>query len=148
MLVFGRDAEVARWVAGHIPHMQGGDFGPCSAIGVVRGGALVAGIVYHDYQRGYETLQLSMAATSPRWASAGVLRGLLHYPFMQLGVNKLWTATPHTNERAIRFNKGVGFRQEGILRSHFGRGHHAVICGMLRVEYQRRWGVERVKEAA
>lgn len=81
-----------------------------------------------------------MAATSPRWASPSVIRGLLSYCFNQLGVNKAWTATPHTNTRAIRFNKGIGFRQEATLRHHFGPNVHAVICSMIKTEWEAsRW---------
>jgi RimJ/RimL family protein N-acetyltransferase len=135
-LVFGADKEVADWVAAQIPHLQGGSFGPCSAIGVVDNEILVAGVVYHDYQQSCKTIQLSMMASTPRWAQRGIVRALLHYPFMQIGVQKVWTTTPHTNERAIRFNKGIGFKQEAVLARHFGEAH-AVICRMFRKDYER-----------
>ncbi len=139
-LLFMADANVAAWTAARIPHMHGGEFGPCKAIGVVSNdGKMLAGVIYHDYQPTAETIQLSMAADSPRWARKGVIRGLLHYPFEQIGVQKLWTATPHTNERAIRFNKGIGFTQEAVLAHHFGHKKHAVICRMLKVDYEKRY---------
>lgn len=139
-LLFGHDQVVARWVKDHIEHMRS-DFGPSSAIGVTdEQGQPLAGVVFHDYQPDYGTIQLSAAASSPRWASRRVIASILSYPFRQLGVHKVWTATQHTNTRAIRFNKGIGFVQEGVLRDHFGQSVHAVICRMLKQDYEARYG--------
>lgn len=140
-LLFGHDTEVARWVSAHIPHMQGADFGPASAIGIVdENQSPMAGIVFHDYQPLYGTIQLSAAAESPRWATKKVIGAILGYPFLQLKVHKVWTATQHENLRAIKFNKGVGFTQEATLKDHFGAGRHAVICRMLFKDFERRYG--------
>jgi RimJ/RimL family protein N-acetyltransferase len=154
-LIFGQDEAVAKWVGSHIPHMGAALLKDFSAIGVLDAeNRPVAGVIYHDFIRDYGTIQISMAATTPRWAQRGTIRALLHYPFEQLGCNKVWTATPHTNERAIRFNRGLGFRQEGVLRHQFGRGVHAVVCGLLRNEYRMlflkepRSGQKVVKSAA
>jgi RimJ/RimL family protein N-acetyltransferase len=131
---------VQEWVVSRIPHMHGGTFGQCVAAGVVRDGAMAAGVIFHDWQPEYRTLQLSMAADSPRWAAADVLRGLFRYAFATAGANKLWTATPHTNTRALRFNHGIGMKQEATLRHHFGPKSHAVICSKMRAEWERsRW---------
>jgi RimJ/RimL family protein N-acetyltransferase len=74
---------------------------------------------------------------------------LRHYVFRQAGARKLWVAIPHKNERAIRFNRGIGMRQDGVLREHFGRGSHAVILSMLRKEYEHsRWCLPEQHQAA
>ena len=138
-LLFGHDDQIAGWVAQRIPHMHGKPFVDFSAIGVTHAGGLIAGVVYNELYPEYRTLQLSMAAESPKWARRGIIKALLHYPFEQLEINKLWTATPHTNERAIRFNLGIGFKREAVLRHHFGPKSHSVICSMLKSEYRRRY---------
>lgn len=139
-LLFGQDQIVATWVARHIPHMQS-EFGPSSAIGVTdESGEPMAGVVFHDYQPAYGTIQLSAAAISPRWATKRIVARMLHYPFGELKVHKVWTATQHQNERALKFNEGVGFKREGVLRDHFGTGIHAVICRMFDNDYRRRYG--------
>jgi RimJ/RimL family protein N-acetyltransferase len=154
VLILNHSDALAQWAADHIPHVRGGDFGPCQAIGVASGSnsedQLYAVVVFHDYQPRAGTLQFSAAARSPRWATPGVLRGMLAYPFRQLGVFKLWGAIPGDNERALRFNLGIGMRQEATLRHHFGPRRHAVIVSMLRHEYERgRWCDRTVsKEAA
>ena len=116
------------------------DFGPFHAIGVLVGGEIIAGIVFHDWRPWSGVMEITMAADSPRWATRGTIRELLAYPFIAAGANKVRTATPHTNERAIRFNKGIGFKQEGTLAEEFGPGRHAVMCRMLRKDYFRIYG--------
>lgn len=133
---------LAAWCADRIPHVRGGTFGPCQAMAVMRGNAVEAVVVFHDWQQSFETLQCSMAAESPRWASAEVLRGLFAYVFKTARANKLWTATPHDAERVLKFNRGIGLKPEGTLGSHFGHKRHAVISRMFRSEWERsRWHV-------
>jgi RimJ/RimL family protein N-acetyltransferase len=135
-LIFGCDREVASWVAERIPHVSG-SFEPCSAIGVAGNGKLLAGIVYHEYQPDHGTIQLSMAAENPMWARKETIAALLSYPFRQIGVFKIWTATPHDNEAALKVNQHIGFKREAILAHHFGRKRHGVICRMLQPDFIR-----------
>jgi RimJ/RimL family protein N-acetyltransferase len=132
---YGDDVNVAKWVCDRIPHVS--SFGPCTALGVVNSeGKPVAGIVFHDYLPACGTIQLSMAAETPRWATRRIVKELLSYPFNQLKVRKVWTATPLKNQRAIKFNKGIGFKQEAVLANHFG-DDHAVICRMFRKQFEQ-----------
>lgn len=155
VLRFDRSPQFAAWAAHRIAHVNGngGSFGPCQAIGVASGpdddATLYAVVVFHDYQKLTKTIQFSAAARSPKWATPGVLRAMLHYPFQQLGVYKLWGAIPSDNERALRFNFGIGMRQDGTLRHHFGHKRHAVIVSMIQPEYQRsRWCVPALENEA
>jgi len=141
-LAFGYDAEIADWVAQRLPHVGVGNFGQCAAIGVVSNGQLIAGVVYNEYQREYGTIAVSVAADTPRWAAKGIIRAMLSYPFNQLNVNKVWSAMIHTNSRAIRFNKGIGFTQEAVLRDHFGPGNHAVVTRMMKRDFVNRYEKE------
>jgi RimJ/RimL family protein N-acetyltransferase len=136
-------AALAEWAAARIPHVGADGFGPCWAVGVVRRDALAAAVVFHDFQPATGTVQLSCAADSPRWASREVIAAILGVAFSgRLGaaVRKVWTCTPSGNERAIRFNEGIGFKREAVLRQHFAPGVHAVICSMLDREWRRKYG--------
>lgn len=144
-IIHGRDEAVAAWVARQIPHVGPRGFGPCRALAVVCGDRPLAGFVLHDYQPEAGTIQISMAAVSPLWAKPDTIRGLLAVPFVQYGCFKVWTCIPHDNERAIRFNEGIGMKSEATLRHQFGRGRHARIFGMTAPEWRAKW---RVKEAA
>lgn len=133
-LVRDRSQEVAEWTALNIPHVD--MFGPCVAIGVQDETDFLAGIVFHDWQPAHKTMQVSMAAITPRWARRRVILDILHYPFEEVGVEKLWAAMPSKNERAIRLNLGMGFTREAILARHFGKDH-ALITRMFRKDYAR-----------
>jgi RimJ/RimL family protein N-acetyltransferase len=143
-LIFGESAALADWAARRIAHVGEAGFGFCQAIGIAAGSSaadeLYAVAVFHDFQDTARTVQISMAARSPKWATPGVIRALLHYPFVQLGLNKIFVAIPDDNARAIRFNEGIGLKREAVLRHQFGPGRHAVFLSMLRKEYERsRW---------
>lgn len=149
-LIFGYDEAMAGWAKDNIPHMANtSGFGPCSAIGIgwPDQNKLLAAVVYHDLQPALGTCQVSIAAVNPRWAQRGIIRALLSVPFEQYGIRKLWCAMVHDNRRAIRFNKGIGFKQEATLRHHFGQGKHAVITSMMAGEYRKIYGDGRVMQS-
>ena len=154
-LVFGFDQELAAWASSRIPHMRGRPFGPCRAIGVMRGtdpndmaAPMQAVVVFHEYQEYEKTCQVSVASRTPLWARRDVLAGLLSYPFDQLGVNVLWSAMRHTNERAIRFNEHLGFKRDGVLRHRFGWKDHAVVTSMTKYEYAKVWKNGQIRTLA
>lgn len=123
------------WAARQIPAIgAGANFGPARAVGVTTGtgkdARLLAAVVFHDYQPSYRTCQVSMAASSPKWCTRNNIRDVLSFPFIQYGCNKIWTATPHTSERVVKFNTAIGFVREATLKDHFGPGSHAIICRM------------------
>ena len=107
-------------------HKQG-----AQALGIADGGNILAVMVIHGFQRVYKDCSLSMAADSPNWASRTIIQKLLDYPFNRLGVNRITTHTASKNRRALRFNEGIGFVREGLLRQGCG-DDDLVICGLLR----------------
>lgn len=135
MLICGQTEIIKPWVQDLIPHVD--DFGPCEAIGVVENDKLIAGIVYHDFQPKFGTVQLSMAAINPRWAKKQNIKDLLSIPFEQFECQKIWTLTPIKNEKALKVNIHIGFTKEGVLRHQFGELGHGVVCGMLKKEYYK-----------
>jgi len=139
-LVFGKDASVAKWVAKRISFVGERGFGNCKAIGVEdKDGNAMCGVVYHDWQPQFKTMAFSIAAESPRWAHRAIIHQLFAYPFEQVMVEKLWTATPSTNKSALRLCKGVGMTQEATLYKHFGTDN-AIINRMMRKDFIRLYG--------
>jgi RimJ/RimL family protein N-acetyltransferase len=136
-LVFETGREIRDWVIERIPESGPGCFADDSAIGVMSGDRMIAGVVYHDYKPQFGTIELSMAADSPMWASHDIIAGLLHFPFRQLKVFKVFTVTPADNVAALRVNEHIGFKREAILAHQFGRKRHAVIMRMLEPDYAR-----------
>lgn len=130
--VGGADQFVAAWVARELD-IDPAEFGPCSAMGVVLGGELVAGIVFNNYtvMRAGSSLEASIAATTPRWASRSVLRDIFLYPFGQLGVTRLWAQTAKGNKRARRFLVRLGFSYEGMARRAYDGTRDAAVYSLL-----------------
>jgi hypothetical protein len=141
---FGGNAEfLLTWAAKRIPHVDsfGGDSVP---LAVVKGtGAhdarLLAVVVFNSFDVRAKTVQISCASDSPMWAHPETIRELLRIPFEQYGCFMVWMAIPHTNEPALRFNKGIGMKMAGPVRHMFGEGSHAVHMSMTRHEWARRW---------
>jgi len=140
-----RNGELLRWAGRRIPTIGEDGFAAAWAVGVVRRQTLAAVVVFHDWQPKAGTVQLSAAADTPLWATRAVVGAILGIAFRgRLGADifKVWTATPAANERALRFNEGIGMKREATLRHHFGLRQHAVICSMLAPEWAKRYGKE------
>ena len=136
--IFGRDKDVAAWVADHIPYVT--EFGAASAIGINIGGNIRAGVVYHDYQPEARTMQVSIASETPVWARPATIGALLHYPFAQLDVWALFSQMAADNEPAIRFNEKLGFSHRVVIGHMYGPGNHGVITRMLQPTFNKRYG--------
>jgi RimJ/RimL family protein N-acetyltransferase len=137
-LIYDESSYVIQWVLDKIAHVD--DFGPAYGIGVVSGGKLQAGCIYHDCQPAYKTIQLSMAASSPLWAKRDIIKQLLQYPFNHLDCYRVFTITPIENERAIRVNSSIGFIKESIANSGFGKNKHAQVMRLLHPEFIKLYG--------
>lgn len=126
--VYGHDKLVAKWVADRMPYVS--EFNQCAAIGLAENKQLIAAVVYHNYIPDYGNIEISMAADTPRWATPEAIGTFLRYPFVQLRCRRVTTCTPAKNKRALRFNYGIGFKKEGVVRQGYGKDD-LVVCGLL-----------------
>jgi RimJ/RimL family protein N-acetyltransferase len=143
-LIHGHDEALCRWAGTRMPNVGAGGFSAdARAIGVATGTAaddtLLAVVVFHGYTERYDICEVSIASSSPRWMQRGVVRAILHYPFVQLGCRKLYGTIEITNVRACKLIQGLGFKREGVLRSHFGEKRHACVYGLMAHEFRARW---------
>lgn len=136
-VLYGHSAEICAWVARIIPDSDESSFDGAEALGVVSDGRLIAGVVYDNYSEKFSTMELSIGSISPMWARKEIIRELLAYPFVQLGVNRCWAQVEASNHRAIKADKHIGFTQEAVLRDHFGPNKHGVILRMLAKDFRR-----------
>lgn len=154
-LLYGLDEPLARWALERVPWA---DYNPhMRAVGVAAGDSLTDAVLavalYHDYRapkmikgvEWYNTVEMSIAAASPSWATRGTIMELLNVPFSQFKVRKVRLICPSTNKRAIRFAEGIGFTPEGMLRHEYAKGIHACVLGLLRHEFQRATFLKRKK---
>ena len=130
--VSGMDRIVAPWVAARIG-LPAESFDPCTCIGVVLGGKLVAGVVfnnYHPYPQG-AVIEASIAASTPRWCTRTVLRDCFSYPFVQLGVTRMQVTCLKSNKHGRKFVEKLGFKIEGVARRMWSGAHDAAVYSML-----------------
>ena len=76
---------------------------------------------------------------------------LLRYLFQVQGLNRVTLMVLSWNERAIRSYEKAGFVIEGVLREDVyddGRYHDQTVMGILRREFDERWGVTPPDPAA
>ena len=131
MLVYGHDEALARWAGDRIGIT---DFGPCRAIGILRHSTLAAVAIFHHYR--HPDIEISFVTATPRWATPQNVRGILRYPFLQLGCSRITAITKDTNQRARAFLCRLGFHQEGIHPEVFIDGD-AISYGLLRKDAAR-----------
>lgn len=121
--VADRSDEVVRWAGAHIPMLRGGNFSAkARAIGVeTAAGELVGAVVFHNYQPLFRTMEVSAAASDPRWMRCREAFALMwRYAYDSCDVDKLYSLTPSNNPRAIRFVLGLGFKPEAVLARQYG----------------------------
>lgn len=129
-VLYGADAQVAALVASRIPHVGEKGFGDCTALGVVRDGRIVGGVVFSMFQ-GHD-IHANLAFDTPRWASRAVIRDLFSYPFGQLGCSRITALIGRKNKASRRLCEGLGFELEGVMRKGLDGREDLIIYGMLR----------------
>lgn len=139
MLIYGPKEYLADWAGKRLGIK---DWGPCSTIGVIRGFEIVAVAVYNNYI--WPNIEASIVSTDRRWATPDVIRVLMRYPFVQLGVKRLTSTTAETNQPARAFLCRLGFRQEGVHPDALPDGT-AISYGLLRRDAER-WLAEEGDE--
>lgn len=127
------DERLADWIAARIPGMSAGNLKRYAAtVGVVLDGELIAAMACGGKERG--NVEITFASDNPRWATKGTIAKLMHWPFVQLDCHRVTTRIAASNLRAIRFNEGIGFKREGLIRQGQSPTEDTVLLGLLRDE--------------
>ena len=133
--VYGHDETVSQFVAALIPHCRRG-FGRCKAIGVIEDGALIAGIVYHNWDPEAGILEISGAALpKSRWLTRETLRRMYQYPFHQCGCQMIVQRTPADNGSLLYVLARYGYAFIAVPRL-FGRDRDGVLCALTREAWE------------
>lgn len=111
-IITGEDHIIGPWVM----ERSGGTWipGQGQAVGILRDGVLVGGVVYQDYNG--VSLRVHQASDgSRRWLSKKVLFLLFWYPFIQLGCRSIIGVIPESNLDARRSTEHAGFELQSII---------------------------------
>ncbi len=135
------EPRLLEWCASRIPGLSAEAWHREGAypIGVGTSTEIIAVMVAHGYEPAYRNVQISMAATRPDWARRSTIQRLLNYLFGQLKVDRVTTLIAASNKRALRFNEGLGFVREGVIKNGCGDDDR-IILGLYRsVASERGW---------
>lgn len=83
-----------------------------TAIGSIRDGQIVAGVLYEDYTG---TNVVCHIAGEGNWATRRFLSVIFDYPFRQLGVKRITAPVQSTNTKSIELVNRMGFTLESTL---------------------------------
>lgn len=129
MLIYGQDEILLPWAAERIGIPQFRD--DARAIGI--GDGQIRGVVVYDCF-GLVDCNMHVASDgSRRWLTRQVLAHVFAYPFIQLKLRRVTALVPASNHHALRFDRKLGFRDEGYFR-HAMPADDIVALGMLRAE--------------
>ena len=145
MIVVPWFEAAARFCAERIEGTERADFDPGEGAVVMDGNKIVAAAVYHQYRPSNRTIEMSIAADHPRWATRGTIKQLLAYPFSQLGCIKVVALIMADNWRSIKLVQGLGFEREALLKRH-ASGRDLVVCSMFVETWLERWSSDGRQE--
>ena len=110
-LVVGKG--VVEWVAAQTSEF--GNFGTEVGIGWLRGGQIVAGVAYANWNG--PNVECHIASDGSRkWLTKQYLWTIFDYPFNQLGVDRITVCVGEGNTDSTRFVKHLGFILEAKLK--------------------------------
>jgi len=101
----------------------GGQYFPDSgarAIGLLRDGVLVAGVLFEHYNG--RSIAMHVAGEGKDWMTRDFLMECFRYPFVQLGVHKIIGLVDSSNKDARRLDEHLGFRMEAKIAGAAPRG--------------------------
>ena len=103
-IVFG-DPQIGRLLAAR----AGAEFGDhTTSIARVKNDFVMGGAVYQGFTG--ESCLMHLAAFHPQWMTRDLAWVGHHYPFVQLGVKRIFGQVPEDNEKARRLNEHGGFK--------------------------------------
>ena len=86
----------------------------------VRDGELLGGVLYENNTGA--SILAHMAGFTPDWVNRDLLWVSFHYPFIQLGVRKMFGQVAESNRAALEFNRKLGFKEEHRIKDVFPDG--------------------------
>lgn len=100
-------------------------------LGLERNGELIAGVVYEGYNK-YNVWMHVAAQPGARWMTREYLWYCFHYPFVELGVQRVSGYVEASNHAARRFDEHLGFKEEARLAGAASDGGDVISYVMWR----------------
>lgn len=88
-------------------------------------GELLGGSLFTNFTG--RSICIHVGSFANHWINKDLLWVTFHYPFIQLGCDKLIGLVPSYNERALEFDRKLGFKEETIIRDVYPEGDMIVL---------------------
>lgn len=98
-----------------------------TALGILHGGALVAGVIYHNWQPREAVVEISVASDNKRWLTRPVLAEMFGFAFGQLGCQAVVCRMDPDNWPLRRICGAYGFTEHTLPRLR-GRDRAEIVC--------------------
>lgn len=105
--------EVVQWVASRTSEY--GRFRSETAIGLVQDNAIIAGVVYADFN-GPNVVTHIAAIPTRQWMTRPYLWSIFSYPFDLLNVKRITACVGEGNKDSRKFVEHLGFKLEATLK--------------------------------
>ncbi len=112
---------------GFPPDTSWGNF---NALGLVRDGILVAGVIYNCFEGVNVNMHIG-AVDGSKWMTADFLHASFDYPFNQLKRRRVSACINSNRKKAVSFVEHLGFEYEGRRKNYYENGD-MLLYGMLR----------------
>jgi hypothetical protein len=83
-------------------------------------GVFVGGVVYSNATQ--TSLEMHVAGVRRGWLNRDLLWVAFDFPFVQLGLKKVFCRIQASNTEALRFNASLGFKDEAVLKDVYPDG--------------------------
>lgn len=110
---------VGHWVAQRV----GAHFGNATALGWIRNGRIVSGVMYEDWNG--RSLVAHIATEAP--LVPGFCSVIFHYPFIQVGAEKIISPIHGHNPKSMKLALKMGFEEEGRIKEAHPTGDIALM---------------------
>jgi hypothetical protein len=104
--------RVGQWVAEKVG--QGASWGDFFAVGVERGGEIIAGVVVNNYNGANATCHIAIAQQTKMLVP--LLRTVCDYAFRHCRLKRLTGMVPINEPHIIAFDKHLGFEEEFVMK--------------------------------
>lgn len=106
-------------------------FGPCTTMGVFDEGTLIGVMVYHNFDRAAQIIEISGVSGKKEWLKRHVLWEMFSYPFNELGCQMLMMRVSEKNRQwngrgLPRLLKAYGFTSITVPRL-YGRDEAGIL---------------------
>jgi RimJ/RimL family protein N-acetyltransferase len=114
------------------------DFKDCKTIAMFDEKGVVVGVIYDGFtcnsDATYANCNMHVAARKgSKWATRDFLYHAFSYPFNFMNCNRVTATVEQYNEKALKLNRRLGFKDEGVHREAYN-GNDMIILGMLKRE--------------